>query len=364
MPTTYKINLVNKQAATKKFWCFLNAPQISNQPTVFANSNTFLSLPKTLPGSSASFDIPLQYSVQAGASNKAVGLNTKISSSVTQNTNLGVSWLAAYSQNGNNLPPTLKNDTTPPAPPTNGLVIKTNVYDKSKEPLDNWYGNLTFGVKTSHGFIGLTWSPDPSTAYITMPNVSFYVTTGKYQTNTLANISAIALNAAHLTASDFDGNLECTVTLNADGTWSKNAGKPALVDSVLDSLVESHLMLSTAHLKIADLVHSTVDIAEPQLIASPAIKEASRQSTGVNIKQSQVSDDNGETSDFNLVTGSVTLATALGVGFTTMVAAGIVLNITHRSSNGLTFDFSYNGTEAMDNIIRAFQAGADIIFKG
>lgn len=88
MPTNYTIYLINQSSSTQTFWCFLARPQeVASDPTVFANSSASLAIDSNDPATN-SFTIPVQYVVAAGASNNAVGLNVKVNSTISQNSDL------------------------------------------------------------------------------------------------------------------------------------------------------------------------------------------------------------------------------------------------------------------------------------
>jgi hypothetical protein len=96
MTTPYTIYLVNNSSNTALFWCFLAPPvELAGDPNVFANSSTSLSVPPMSPATNT-FTIPVQYVVGAGASNSAVGLNIRIDSNITLNTDLAQAWEANY----------------------------------------------------------------------------------------------------------------------------------------------------------------------------------------------------------------------------------------------------------------------------
>lgn len=98
MTTQYTIYLINNSASTQIFWCFLARPEeLVNDAGVFANSSTNLAIAPNA-GSVNTFTIPVQYIVGAGASNNAVGLNTKIDSFITKDADLGQMWDANYAR--------------------------------------------------------------------------------------------------------------------------------------------------------------------------------------------------------------------------------------------------------------------------
>ena len=222
--TNYKIYLVNEGATSKNFWCFLQEPQNIPTSDVYANSDAMLSV---LPnyGGLNSFTIPLQYVVGAGASNQAVGLDVKIDSNYIKNSQIQQVWNVDYAT----VPPpqgpiiSLKQGATSP-PKTLGM--ETNAFDKVKNENNQWFSNMSFGIQSANGFMGLTWSPDPSNTYTITPKFAFYIATGNYTSNSLADINAISNTSAKVELTDFQ-NLEATVTLTSTGTWLVSPGKPS-----------------------------------------------------------------------------------------------------------------------------------------
>lgn len=352
--TEYKINLVNMLSDTKTFWCFLSKPESEISPNVYANSDTFLSVPEFTGSQKNAFTIPLQYSVQVGATNKAVGLNTLIESSDTHNTDLGIEWEATYTQEkGKRIGPSLAKTGTTPA---NQLAMVTNAYDKSAEKLNQWYGNMTYGVKSKNGFIGLTWSPDASTTYEILPKVTFYIATGSFIPNELADINKISTQSAVVTEKDFDGNNECTVTLNKEAKWVVTPGSPPEgINVLLPHLVEAHLNLTTSHSALIDMVSANPVVAQNTCGCTEA------ESLGITFdKLPKKAAVNG------YITGTITILGAIGFGFAYMFASGVSLNVTNRETrDGKTeFSFSYKGELGAKAIENLFDKGSIVNFLG
>lgn len=155
---------------------FLSEPQADYKDTVFANSSAYLTVPLFTGSQDNYFTVPLQYVVQAGASNKVVGLKTKINSSVNEETDLGEAWGLEYFID--NEGPVLSK--VQDAAPLTDVLIVTNDYDKNREQPNNWYNNITFGVRSENGFMGVTWSPQPQTKYMIRPKVEFYISNGTF----------------------------------------------------------------------------------------------------------------------------------------------------------------------------------------
>lgn len=360
MPTTYKIHLKNLQSADKTFWCFLNLPESQISADIYANSSANLTVSQYQSGQDDSFTIPLQYVVQAGASNQAVALNTLIQSSLKKNTDLAAAWHADYFPA--NKGPKLYLATDVPNPDNKEVDIWTNDFDKSQERLKNWYSSLTFGVLSQNGFMGVTWSPDPSETYRIKPKVQFYVATGSFESNTLADITAISSQSAPVTADSFDGNNECTVTLLSTGKWLVEPGNTNQIvnsnSAILNNLVKANMELATSHSALVALF-STQHLSE-----IPANSKSNEQviSAGITIKQQlTLADEEGGLNSF--LTGTITVGAFIAAGFAYMIASGINLTISKRAGNGLEFEFTYNGQKGAEEVRKAFAAGQTIDFR-
>jgi hypothetical protein len=225
MATQYTIYLVNQNINPQLFWAFLSAPVVSNNPQVFANSNTNLLIPGASPDLN-NFTIPVQYVIGAGASNNAVGLNIEIRSTATRNANLEQLWQVAYATTPPNSGPTVPLTPTGESPPST-LAVRTNAFNQPLNQTNGWYENMSFGVKTAQGFMGVTWLPDPSKTYTITPKLNFYITVGDYSSYSLADINSVANSSAALnTSTDFDLNNICTVVYSGKGEWSHFKGRP------------------------------------------------------------------------------------------------------------------------------------------
>ncbi|MEM9916549.1 MAG: hypothetical protein AAF990_00555 [Bacteroidota bacterium] len=358
MATKYKIYLVNLQASSKKFWCFLDQPIQDLSGEVYANSSAFLTVPPFNPAQTNSFTIPLQYKVAVGASNKAVKLNTLVQSDMIFSTDLEKKWKATYTQDGHNVGPVLASDGSAGL---KTVVMDTNQYDKSKEPINSWYGSMTFGIESENGFIGQTWSPDPLSQYTIVPKVNFYVATGNFQSSRLADINEISLNSANITAQSFDFGNECTVTLNSDGSWDVSPGKPNASLMHMSRLMDTHQTLVQIQEKFVNMVSMASAQAAPALaLAGYGPEETERRSKGITINKSKskAADTDG------FLTGTITVGTAVGLGFAYIISAGITLDITYRRDDGLRFDFKYNGAASREALQQAFAAGKELLFLG
>jgi hypothetical protein len=226
MPTNYTIYLVNNSVSTQTFWAFLAPPVVTQSPTLFANSNTSLQIPG-LSTNLNSFTIPVQYVVGAGASNNAVGLNTVITSNATRNTDLNQGWQVTYATVPPNAGPIMPATASGTSGPTS-IGMTTNPFDQQINQANNWHENMTFGIRTSSGSMGVTWTPNPSTVYTITPTLTFYIAVGSFMSNQLASISAISTGTQALpTPSAFNAVGVCTVLYSSKGIFSTYAGPPA-----------------------------------------------------------------------------------------------------------------------------------------
>jgi hypothetical protein len=367
MTTEYTIYLINNSASTQLFWCFLAPPvELASDPGVFANSSTSLAVASIAPGVNT-FTIPVQYVVGAGASNNAVGLNIKINSSITQNAELGEMWDANYMTIPPNMGPSMMLDGAT-VPPT-ALAIKSNAFNRAVNEAAGWFSNMSYGIQTNQGFIGMSWSPDPSKTRTLTPTLNFYIATGNYGANSLASWTDVSNNSAQLIVpSSFQFN-KTTVTYTATGTWTVTPGEPKLLatgDYLLRAravpiLIQSHRLLSEAHAKL-------VALAEPYG-REPREAEATLEDAGADNQTDKLvgvkwdptvaAVAGGETH----LTGTLTVTNALIAGFSVFLLGGVRFSIHRAPVGGTTVLFSYSGPKSLEAIKSLFVAGAQLFFS-
>ncbi|WP_231737977.1 hypothetical protein [Myroides odoratus] len=221
--TNYKIYLVNKGSSTKNFWCFLQKPEGVPTSDVYANSDAMLSVVPNYDGKNW-FTIPLQYKVGAGATNQAVGLNVKIDSSVIKDAQLEQLWNAEYATAPPKQGPNLSISQGEKSP-ANTIGIKSNKFNQVQNENEKWYSNMSFGIESANGFMGVTWAPSPNDKSTVTPKFAFYIATGDFTSNSLADIATISNEAAKIELSSFK-SLEVTVTLTEKGEWLVEPGAP------------------------------------------------------------------------------------------------------------------------------------------
>jgi hypothetical protein len=221
--TNYTIYLKNEGATAKNFWCFLQKPKTEFNEGVYANSSAQISV---LPnyGGVNNFTIPLQYVVGVGASNQAVELGVQIDSSFVRNTQLESVWNAKYATIPPQQGPTLELAQGLKSDP-NTISLVTNNFNATRNLAGDWHSSMSFGIQSANGFIGITWKPSPGEKYQFAPNFSFYIATGEFSNNHLADILEISRNAAEVDLEQFSDSLEATVTLTSTGEWRVTPGK-------------------------------------------------------------------------------------------------------------------------------------------
>ena len=260
MTTSYTIYLVNNSMSTQVFWLFLAPPEELSTPDVFANSSTSLAVPANSPATNT-FTVPVQYVVGAGASNNAVGLNVVISSTISQNTDLQQGWQATYADAPPNMGPTLLAGSAPAN--KDQIAIASNGFNQASNEANGWFSSMSYGVKTSQGFAGMTWSPSPAQTRTLTPLLQFYVAVGTFQANSLAAWTDVSNTSAQLDVPSSFLQNKCTVTYTATVGWTVTPGAPSTHRSLesgesamAHSLIQSHQLLSGAHADLVDILHS------------------------------------------------------------------------------------------------------------
>jgi len=344
MTDTYTIYLQNQSSGPENFWCFLAPPQeLSNDPGVFANSSASISVAPNYPGTNE-FIIPVQYVVGAGGSNQAVGLNIEIISNVTNNASLTNTWNANYVNAPPNQGPTMALAGTQQKP--TDIAIVTNAFNKISNEMAGWYSNQTFGIETEAGFIGMTWSPEPSQTRILTPQLTFYIAVGSYGSNQLANYDQFSNTSAVINApSSFDQLNRCTVTYTQSGEWVVAPGMPATM-AVSQNLA---FFRSPEYRDLAAIAQLDSGSVVPDTLVSVAWGSTPEGSEEV-----------GNT----YLTGTVTVGTVLGAAFAYFFLSGTRFEIKGSTRGATTFSFTYNGTESAQAVKNLFTAGATLYFGG
>lgn len=223
--TDYTIYLINEYSTQQQFWCFLEPPvELVDDPAVFANSSVNLAVPSNSPATN-SFTIPVQYKVGAGASNEAVGLNIKVDSTIMLDASLDDQFLATYANVPPNMGPTLASTGTGAG--KEQISIESSSFERHNNEVNGWFSNMSFGIQTAQGFIGMTWSPGPSQTKKLTPLLNFYVAVGSYGQNKLASWDTVSNSSAIVSVpTDFHLN-KATVTYTNPGKWVVTPGPPS-----------------------------------------------------------------------------------------------------------------------------------------
>jgi hypothetical protein len=379
MSTPYTIYLINKSQQQQTFWCFLAAPEALSGPGVFANSSANLTVIPNAPGFNT-FKIPVQYVIGAGASNHrvAAGLNLEVASGVQRQVDLGQEWDANYvtiSSSQGPQGPSLTQDSAKPLPTE--IVLNSNAFNQgSNENQYSWFGSMSFGITTAQGFIGMSWSPPPNDTKAITPLLKFYVATGSFGSNELASWTDVSRTSATLLVPDSFRYEETTVTYNPDGTFTVTPGKPdespsatfersgdATFDRSGDTglLIQSHRALCEAHLELIDLVERRVD--------GPGTSDFDPRWLGAEPDQTDtVTKVQWGTKSFTadvgdpVLTGTITVATALAATFAVFVLGGLLLKITWTATDGLSAAFEYSGTKSAAAVKKVFAAVSTAYF--
>lgn len=220
---TYTVYVINKSASKETFWLFLDKPQQLNVgSTIYANSAANLTIAAN-SDPEAKFGIPVQYKLGAKSTNDAVGLNVVVSTSQLKNVNMGDDWKATFYDGPEHQAPDLEKSDGPVNP--NEIGYSNNPFNPDKVILNEWYPSQTFGIETKNGFVGMTWGARPNKAISIAPKLKFFVTTGDFSSNTLADYTTVSNSAQAIELSDFLG-YAVTVTYTSNGEWELKKGRP------------------------------------------------------------------------------------------------------------------------------------------
>jgi hypothetical protein len=344
MADKYTIYLVNQSADSQQFWCFLSPPQeLVNDPGVFANSSASLAVDPNDPALNR-FVIPVQYVVGAGASNNAVGLKVEVVSDVTNQASLKDTWNANYADAPPNKGPKML--LAGRSAPENAIQIVSNAFAKVSNEGAGWYSNQSFGIMTDQGFVGMTWSPKPSQTRTLTPKLKFYVAVGSYGSNALADWDEVSNDAAVITVPDSFAAMKCTVTYDQHGNWSVTAGPPP------------------AHLLANNLAFFN-SAQHGELMALAYLDQGGMATDTVkSVAWDRAAAEDGLDEDFDILTGTLTVTTALTAAFTYFVLSGVQFTIDRPAAGATSFRFTYSGTLSANAVKDLFTAGAQIILGG
>lgn len=347
MPTNYTIYLINQSSSTQTFWCFLARPQeVASDPSVFANSSASLAIDSNDPATN-SFTIPVQYVVAAGASNNAVGLNVKVNSTISQNSDLSQVWDATYADAPPNKGPKLS--LNPESVGPNSLKIISNPFAQDSNESLGWYASQSFGIQTEAGFMGMSWSPSPNKSRTLTPKLSFYVSTGEFGSSTLADWTQVSNDSAQV---NVPGNFiagACTVTLLNNGKWKITPGKPTKMMLMSDL----GFLTSEAHGELMALAYLESDKVQKDEVTSVSWPKQEVLNAAV---------EGGEADTY--LTGTITVATALAASFAFFIISGVQFTITRPARGRTTVEFSYSGQQSVQQIKDLVVAGANALFGG
>lgn len=350
MAQDYTIYISNQSLNNHRFWLFLKPPVVlETDPNVFANSSAYLDIDSKAP-SLNSFAIPLQYRVGAGASNKAVGLGVKISSSSSRDAELGQSYKASYQAPRKG--PTL--ESAGEATSGNIIQLVSNEFNQELYEEEGWYANMSYGIQSADGFIGMTWSPVPGNTRSIAPEFSFFISTGSFDQNSLARWTDVSTHAATIKLEYFK-QYSCTVILTSSGSWDIKPGRPTEVISAeaFRTLVSSHQSLCKSHENLVTLANSI----------APQIEDKKPHAQLDTVTDVEWADSNTDSKSnlFVLLKGKLSVKYALGAGLTFFILSGIRFQLKTQSTSGQTqFDFEYNGSQSASEIKELLKVGSEI----
>lgn len=347
MSNLYKIYIVNKYATEQTFWLFLQQPvELQAQPGVYANSSAYLNIQSNALSTNY-FGVPVQYVVGAGASNQAVGLNVQVVSNIQQNANLKQVWEASYPFR---TAPTLIN-TGGSTGNASTIQIQTDSYNKASDEANGWYGNQSFGIQTQDGFIGMTWSPSPGQTVSISPTLTFYVATGSYNENTLASYTTVSTASQTVTTSNFDAANQCTVTYNADGTWSIAAGAPQS-SAAMAELADPQVLLGQL---VLSHMSQSLTAGTTQVDTVSAVRWGDGDAN-LTVRQLTALDP-------STIRGEISVANALTAAFAFFIISSTTFKISYTSQDGLKVGFTYNGNKTLSQLQDILKMGAQALFS-
>lgn len=347
MATNYTIYLVNQSSSTQTFWCFLTRPaEIASDALVYANSSASLAIDSN-DQSTNSFTIPVQYVVSAGASNNAVGLGVQINSTITQDSDLTEVWDASYANVPPNKGPKLVLDSVNSVGP-NSLKLVTNAFDQANNESLGWFASQSFGIQTDAGFVGMTWSPSPNQNRTLTPKLNFYIAVGGFGESTLADWTQVSNESAAVNVPGSFSTGASTVTYLNNGKWKVTPGKPPKL-AMLDNLA---FLTSDEHNELAAMAYLASGKAQSDVI------------TAVSWPKSvvQALDDMEDVAN-TVLTGTITVGTALAASFAYFLISGVSFTIT-STAQGNTVTFTYSGPSSAQAIKDLVVAGATAVFGG
>ncbi len=369
MTTEYTIYLVNESLDKKTFWCFLAPPkELEGNRDVFANSSTNLTIASKATSINF-FTIPVQYVAGGAASNHALGLSLKVNSLSTRKVDLGDIWEIDYV--------TTADDCTGKEGPSmkklsdkvrdDQISLKSNPFNKEQNENCKWYSNMSFGIKTEDGFIGMTWSPSPSETTTLTPKLTFYVQIGEFGSNELASWTKVSNKAAVIQVPDSFQHYETTVTLNSTGGWDITPGAPpntvsAAASGFTDNLIDSHRSLLAAMTELWGLVKGKG--GANLLLSGDTLSSAKKDQTDVVESVQWRTSFKDKISGNTTLTGTITVKTALAAAFAYFILSGskVRFQVGSPRPDATQFEFSYDGTDSAGSIKKLFKPNAQITF--
>jgi hypothetical protein len=243
--------------------------------------------------------------------------------------------------------------------PDNTIVMKSNEFDQEKNESESWYAIMSFGIQTAIGFIGMSWAPNPGQTRTLKPKLSFYISVGSYDTNTLADYTTVS-NTSCLVSVPVDFSLqgEVTVVYGSNGKWTSYPGPPKTTSLVgfnyVNELIESHQLLSRSHCELISMLTQDLNIS------MGGTTEATPQEDIISSVQ-WISGEVIESETGNIIlSGKLTVTVALAAAFTYFLLSGVRFNIFGSSQGVTNFNFTYDGSLSAQHVKDLFKTGANI----
>ncbi len=228
--------------------------------------------------------------------------------------------------------------------PPNSIAIVANPFNQITNENNHWFSNQSFGIETASGFIGMSWSPKPNQKRTLIPKLKFYVSTGDFDSNSLADWNDVSNTSIEIDVPSSFLYGDCTVTYDQSGNWSQTPGKPST-----HSLVQNlGWFQSDAHTELVALAYLSQGKVQTDELKSV---HWDKQTVLVDVNQTHLS-------------GTVTVAAALTAAFTIFVLGGVTFILSGSTAGATTVHFSYNGTQSVQALQALFTAGAQLAFGG
>jgi hypothetical protein len=236
------------------------------------------------------------------------------------------------------------------------IGVVSNAFGKQSNEAQGWFSSLSFGIRTSAGFAGMTWSPDPNETRTLTPQLRFYVAGGSFSSNSLASWTTVSNKGAVVSVPTSFQRNACTVTLTPNGSWSVSPGAPPLFlgEALERSDVESgDVADAPVYPDAPPTLGETLDLSDAE---SRGLTQDTLVSVQWNAWESLAAVRE------IILTGHATVAVALPAGFSWFILSGIRFTINNITAGGTSVSFTYSGAQSADRIKSLFYPGSVLLF--